>query len=182
MIAYFFWHSDAAGYERDLIAFHRALAAFPPPGFLGSAICFVSGVPWLPEAGGYEDRYLLADFAALGALNEAAVAGPRRGAHDAVASAARGGVGGLYRPRAGTIDGGFRPFRTWIAKPAGMSYTEFDEFLRPLVTPGAVVWQRQLVLGPTPEFCIETGAPIDLVGEALRIEARAVWPGDRIQA
>ena len=58
-----------------------------------------------------------------------------------------------------------------------MSYTDFDGFLRPLVTGGALVWQRQLTLGPTPEFCIETAGPVSLraAGE-LRIEACAVWP------
>jgi hypothetical protein len=179
MLAYFFWHWPAAtdAYERDLIAFHRTLAADPPPGFLGSSVARLPAALWLPEGGGYEDRYLLADFAALGALNEAAVSGQRRAPHDAVAARAAGGAGGLYRLRAGRADGIFRPYRAWTAKPAGTSYAEFDEFLRPLVTEGTLVWQRQLTLGPTPEFCIETAAPLaSPPPAAIVVEAGAVWP------
>ena len=174
MLSYFFWHwpAGARDYERNLIAFHRALAANPPAGYLGSAICRLPGAPWLPEAGGYEDRYFLTDFAALGALNEAAISGSRRAPHDVVASQAAGGAGGVYQLRAGAGSGRFRPFRTWVAKPAGTSYSDLDEILRPLIRGGALAWQRQLTLGPTPEFCIETTAPLEnSMADALALEA-----------
>jgi len=49
-----------------------------------------------PAAGGYEDWYLIEDFAALGVLNEAAVGRGHRSAHDQVARRFGVGAGGMY--------------------------------------------------------------------------------------
>ena len=64
------------------------------------------------------------------------------------------GVAGLYSLRMGQPDAS-PPFSAhWLSKPSGMSYPTFFESLRPLCQEGATLWGRQMVLGPTPEFCL----------------------------
>jgi hypothetical protein len=157
MLAYLFWHWPAPGVEAGhyadaLFAFHRSLAASPPAGLRGSRVFLVEGAPWVPVERAYEDWYLLDDFAALGALNEAAVSGARRDPHDAAARLAAGGAGGLYRRLSGSAGAAGRA--SWLAKPAGTGYAEFLARFS-----GGELWQRQLVLGPAPEFCLLGAAP-----------------------
>jgi hypothetical protein len=109
MLTYVFWHSPAGGvapsiYEESLTAFHRALAAHAPPGFGTSAAFAFRGAPWFAAESGYLDWYKVEDFASLGALNDAAVAGARKDPHDKVAQLAGAGLGGLYRLVAGHAD------------------------------------------------------------------------------
>jgi hypothetical protein len=85
----------------------------------------------------------------LRALNEAAVSGHRLRPHDDVAVMADKGVAGVYALHLGAaqlIDAGRA---VWCGKPAGVSS---DEFLG-LHGGRKSLWQRQMVLGPTPEFC-----------------------------
>ena len=168
MLAYTFWHwprsdADPADYEARQRAFHEALAAEPPPGFHGSAIAAVTGAPW--AAGGtaaYEDGYLVADFTALGVLNEAAVSRSRSRPHDAAASLAAGGAGAVHALRAGAPVP--RPEAAhWLSKPADTPYGELLARLEPLVrAAGGALWMRQMVLGPAPEFCVHAGAGLAL--------------------
>jgi hypothetical protein len=156
MIAYVFWHwpasgSDITGYERSQLGFHAKLAELPPAGFVRSWSFRITGAPWLKVEGGYEDWYLLESSAALDTLNEAAVAPPARGAHDAAAAGAAG-VGGLYRLHSGEP----RPAggsATWFNKPAGIAYRDLYAGIAATTT----LWRRQMVLGPGPEFLIEDG-------------------------
>src|SRR5215210_5879039 len=102
MLAYLFWHEpraevDPERYVELLQGFHRALAAAPPPSFVRSWSVRLDVAPW--DAGprqAFEDWYLVEDWAALGTLNHAAVRAPRDEAHDAIASRATNGAGGLY--------------------------------------------------------------------------------------
>jgi len=158
VLAYVFWHRPAgaggAAYEARLAAFHRALGRT-------SAALWRPALPWLAGAGpGYEDWYLVADWAALGQLNLAAVSGARSAPHDAVAALAREGQAGVYAP----LHGG-EPVAgdvTWLAKPPGTSYADFHEELgkRP-------AWQRQMTLGPAPEYVVE--------------EPEVPWPAARVR-
>ncbi len=153
MLAYVFWHwpapeVDAARYAETLVAFHRVLASVPSPGLRGSRVYEVQGAPWVPVPRAFEDWYLLDDFTALGALNEAAVSGARREPHDSAARLAAGGHGGVYRMLAPALRRP-SPTTTWCSKPAGVPYAEFLSKL-----PLAETWQRQMVLGPAPEFCL----------------------------
>lgn len=168
MLAYVFWHWPAVAeegrYEEALVAFHRSLAASRPDGMRGSRAFAVEAAPWLPVARAYEDWYFLDDFAALGTLNEAAVSGARRAPHDGAARLAGGGAGGVYRRISSPVG---RPVDriTWLAKPAGMSYAELLARL-----PAVEVWQRQLVLGPAPEFClVGSDPPAGLEGRAVPV-------------
>jgi hypothetical protein len=157
MIAYVFWHWPAheTGYEAALLEFHRALAAHPSKGFRGSRSTRVGLRPWLAVPRAYEDWYFVDDFAALGALNDAAISGPRAASHDAVAALPAGGTAALYGLVSGEVA---RPlhvaFRT---KPSGVTYASYWASLPRDVQ----VWQRKMVLGPSPEFCILCDRPLD---------------------
>ena len=149
MLAYVFWHRPApdagAAYEPGLRAFQAVLREAPPAGFVA---CWTYAV----EGDAYEDWYLVDDWAALGVLNDAAVDAGHRVPHDAVAALAADGIAGVFRLIAGD---GERPraVRTTLAKPAGVSYAEFAAaVVEPAAGNGAAVWQRQMTLGPGPEF------------------------------
>jgi hypothetical protein len=152
MLAYVFWHRaepGAEGYEERLVAFHQALQAHPPAGFVTSHAFRLDDAPWLPGEGApHEDWYLVADWAALGQLNLAAVSGARSAPHDAVAALARQGQAGIYAPLHGGEPAAGEV--VWLAKPDGMSYADFHAELaeRP-------AWQRQMTLGPAPEYVVE---------------------------
>jgi len=171
MLTYLFWHrpSDStavAEYEREHLAFHRSLARTPPVGMRGSVATRMAEIPWLGGAGGgYEDWYLLADFTALGVLNEAAVGRGHRTSHDRVARRFGTGAGGLYclvegEPQTAAAQVAQAPLAIWIARPPGSTQRELGELLGDGMDPGhASLWRRQLVLGPAPEFCLLAGEP-----------------------
>ena len=143
-LAYVFWHRpspEALEYEAALQSFHRALGEAAIEGFRRSA-AFRVQLPWCD---GYEDWYLVDDWGALGVLNEHA---PQLAEHGPVAAMSEHGAGGVYRLllgeaalEASTV--------AWESKPPGMTY----EAWRAQLT-GRSVWQRQLVLGPGPEYCL----------------------------
>jgi len=93
------------------------------------------------------------NFAALEALNECAVSGSCKDPHGRVASYAAGGAGGVYRLRAGEPGLATARVALWFAKPSGMSYEDLYSALQPAIEQAAgSLWQRQMVLGPAPEF------------------------------
>jgi hypothetical protein len=115
----------------------------------------VGARPWLGVEKGYEDWYFVDDFAALGALNEAAVSGARKAPHDAIAALPLGGAGGLYAFLQGRVA---RPrFAAFRSKPSGVTYASYVAAL----PAEAEVWQRQMVLGPAPEYCFLTEEPLE---------------------
>lgn len=174
MLAYVFWHrpgpgSGGASYERALAAFHEVLQADPPDGFHGSAALRVTGAPWLPGGEGYEDWYLLTGFADLGTLNRAAVAGRRQAPHDDVALRSGHGAGGVYASWVGATEVGGGP-ATWFTKAPGTTYEALRAgLLRP-------TWQRQLVLGPAPEFRLAGDGPAPAGTEVVAVtSSEVVW-------
>jgi hypothetical protein len=163
VLAYVFWHrpsdpSAAGAYEDALVAFHRSLAHSLPVGTKASASFRVTELPWLEGAGGYEDWFLVEDFAALGVLNEAAVGRGHRSSHDEAAHRFGTGAGGLY----GLIEGercaealGEATTAVWVARPAGSKSRALGDLLGDGMDPAkASLWRRQLVFGPAPEFCL----------------------------
>jgi hypothetical protein len=168
VLAYVFWHRPRphvapAHYEAGLAAFHATLAASPPEGFRESLRLRTGAVPWLPGDGdAYEDWYLVEDWAALGRLNDAAVQGARRTPHDAVAAEASAGTAGIYRRMLGAPrPAGARA--TWFAKPDGLAYADLgDQLDERLQGVDASLWQRQMTLGPTPEFVLLADEALDL--------------------
>ena len=166
---------DAAAYEARQRRFHEALAAEPPPGFHGSLIVAARSLPWAAAGGAvYEDWYLVADFTALGSLNEAAVSRSRSAPHDAAAAVAAGGAGGIYALVAGTPVPHPEVAR-WFARPPGERHADLMADVAPLLSSGGGgLWMRQMVLGPAPEFCLHGAAPLpDRLG-AVTVDLRPV--------
>ena len=185
MLAYVFWHwrrpgVDALEYENRQRRFHDAMAAERPAGFERSVSVTVRGASWANGGGiAYEDWYLVRDSAALDALDEGAMSAGRRMPHDAAAAVAAGGTAGLYKARLGEPTTAPR-FASWFTKPAGLSYEQLFTIIRPLVGTknGGALWVRKMVLGPTPEMCLQTSEPVTLPAEfaPITLELRQVYP------
>ena len=163
MLAYVFWHwpqpqIDRGSYVDHLVEFHCTLAANKPDGFQQSVVFRITNADWLNTDGeAYEEWYLLDDSAAMDRLNEAAVTGVCEEPHNRVAREAADGTGGLYRLRAGAEDLAQAKFAVWLSKPSGVSYKDFYAGLETITSqPGVTLWQRQMTLGPTTEFCIHS--------------------------
>jgi len=169
VLAYLFWHRPQADaevdpYEERLTAFHRSLAHLPPVGLRATWSFRVEELPWLaapgPEGtappGGYEDWYLVEDYAALGVLGEAAVGRGHRTAHDRAARHFGAGAGGLYALREGQEQAlAEASVGIWVGRAPGSAQPVLGELLGDGAAPGrSCLWQRQLVLGPALEFCL----------------------------
>jgi len=185
MLGYVFWHWPQTGvatatYESKLRDFQTTLAVNKPTGFHRSALFHVRGANWLGGvADAYEEWYLVDGSAGLDPLNDAAVAPACRAAHDAAAQLAAGGAAGLYRLRAGEAELETARAACWLAKPAGMKYEDFYASLRPLTSqPRVALWGRQMLLGPTPEFCLRSPAKVELPAglAGLSTELELLWP------
>jgi hypothetical protein len=191
-LAYTFWHRarpeiDPAGYEAGLQAFHQRLSAVPIPGFRDSWTLRVPDLPWQP-GGGYEDWYLVDDFAALGVLAEHAVDSVRTPTHDQMARSVRDGAGGLYAllgetgETSGPGDSGRAEQSGWVGwftKQPGVGYQQLRADLTRSIEAGLVraVWQRQLVLGPAPEFRVLAPGPVPVSGADLQVGVPVVRSG-----
>jgi hypothetical protein len=169
MIAYVFWHWPQPGIERaayldHLSSFHQTLASNKPVGFQRSVVFRIQDAAWLNTNGEtYEEWYLLDDSAAMDKLNEAAVSGACEEPHNRVAREAADGVAGLYRLRVGQEDLAQSRFAVWLSKPNGVSYNDFYAALQSVTSQqGVALWGRQMVLGPTTEFCIHSPTQIEL--------------------
>ena len=178
MLAYLFWHRpipgvDRSAYEAAVQGFHESIREAPTEVLLTSACHRLDRIPWLAatdvghgDEPGYEDWYLVPDSAALDRLNEAAISARHRSLHDTAAALAGDGAGGLYAPfeLPGGKDLQFERARdsesVWMSKPPRVSYSDFMPDLAALTPPEARVWQRRLVLGPAPEFCVELSGQI----------------------
>jgi hypothetical protein len=157
MLAYVFWHTrsaatDARAYEEQLLRFHELLRAARIDGFLASSCARVFGLPWTPANDVYEDWYVLSDSAVLDRINGAAVAQAAT-PHDQLALASDWGAGGLYRHALGQLDlTADQAF--WFAKPRGMTYAQLNSLVTASALRTTCLWQRQMVLGPAPEYCL----------------------------
>jgi hypothetical protein len=168
VLAYVFWHRprrdvDVREYEEAQVAFHEALSR-------ASACIRLEELPFEPAGGsaepdaaapgGYEDWYLVDDWADLGQLNAEAVDAARRDRHDRAAALSAAGWGAVYALVKGppAIPNG----ASWRHRPRDEAQ---EEHLGSL--PETTVWQRLLVLGPAPELCLATAASSG---------RRRVWP------
>jgi len=180
-LAYVFFHAPApeqapATYEAALAAFHTSLHDAAPDGFVGSASYRCSRLPWAPHPFGavvYADWYFLRDWASLGTLNREAVRPPHRAPHDVVAGRSEHGAGGLYALRAGAPEPDRLRFELWSSKPAGVPSAEY--IARVHDATATSTWQRQLALGPAPEFCRRSLTRPTAASEGLIVEVRPVF-------
>jgi hypothetical protein len=167
VLAYLSWHrpavtADLFAYERALVQFHHSLAHRPPSGFRGSATFRTAELPWLlPEdpgpggGAGYEDWYLLDDWAAVGVLEEAAVSQGHLSAHEKVASLSGPVTGAVYRLVEGHPDLLETRVAVWVAPSPEHADPSFAALLGDGMDPaGGGLWRRSLGLGPAPEFCL----------------------------
>jgi hypothetical protein len=63
-----------------------------------------------------------------------------------------------------------------------MRYDELWNAFAPLVQTGrAALWMRRMVLGPSPEFCLQSAESMTLPAACapLHVALRMVWPGGR---
>jgi len=169
MLAYTFWHWKAPEvsrelYEKALSEFQKSLAAAAPDGFQGSMVVRLNGAPWTGTATeAYEELYLLQGSGAMDILNEAAVSASCKATHDRAARMAAGGCAGLYRLRLGAENIFQARVAAWFAKPAGTIYDELYRLITQRVDSSqGSLFGRQMVLGPTPEFCLLTPSKFDL--------------------
>jgi hypothetical protein len=164
VLAYIFWHRpeptvEQAAYEHALEQFHRSLAHRPPVGLRASGALRAPELPWLGSAPGYEDWYLLDDWAAVGVLEEAAVSHGHVTAHDGVASRAGPGTGAVYRLIEGHPQLPNTRLAVWVERPAGHEYLSLEALLGDGMDPAAsCLWRRCIALGPAPELCLLTTA------------------------
>ncbi|HEX2703499.1 MAG TPA: hypothetical protein VHM72_08715 [Solirubrobacteraceae bacterium] len=161
MLAYVFWHRAAATvaggeYEDACRRFHRGLATHRPGGLIGTACLRAERLPWLAYGGpGLEDWYIVEDFAAVGVLNEAAVARGHLSAHDRAAGLMGEGTGSIYRLLDGTPELSSVRVAAWISPARGHDVSLLDDFLADgMERSAASLWRRQLALGPAPELCL----------------------------
>jgi hypothetical protein len=196
VLAFLAWHrpaSDVArdAYESALQRFHRSLAHQPPGGFRGSASVRVEQVPWL-DGTVYEDWYVIEDWAALGVLEEAAVSRGHASAHAAAASLTSMETAAVYRLLEGSADPGRAATAVWVspsgddAATRGQARPALGQLLGDGIDPERDgLWQRCLVLGPAPEYCLLAGeAPAGVAPSRLpqgwtatTVEREVLWRG-----
>jgi hypothetical protein len=188
-IAFVFWHAptpsvSTSTYETGIAAFHRALAEHRPRGFLASASYRIARVPWAATPAwpvAYVDWYLLADWSALGTLNTGAVDPSHRSPHDAAAVLSDRGQGSVFALRSGAGELPSVRFEIWCSKPRGTPTDAFVGSLDEAPDPGGSVWQRQLSLGPAPEFCRRSRSPPShRVPDSVQVELRPVELGGEL--
>jgi len=184
-LAYVFWHwprpeVTPSSYEAKLTSFLRSLNSNKPGGFVEALSFRVGSVSWGRQDGStYEDWYIVENFAALGALNEAAVEGETRGPHDSVAKDYMKGVGGVFKSIAGELRPRETRFATWIEKPIGPSYESYyEEVAKNVGDKKSTLWRRQMVLGPSPQFCIHSEEALQVSADLTprTLELRRIGP------
>jgi hypothetical protein len=168
-LAYVFWHwprpdVPQGSYETELLSFVRDLSSARVPGLREAFSFRVGPLPWGPERGTfYEDWYVVEDFSSLDVLANAAISGSAGKAHQAIVKDFMKGAGGVFRLVTDDIQlDGFR-FVTWTDKAIGASYSSYIEEIVGLTKGGLTdIWQRQLALGPSREFCIHSTEVADM--------------------
>ena len=167
-LAYVFWHWPRPGvtvgvYKRKLGSFQSSLRAGRPDLVADLLSYRVDSLPWGPRASPlFEDWYLVEDFSALGSLNDAAVAGSTKRFHDSVAGDYLKGAGGVFERVLGSIPLREARYATWIEKTVGIPYQSYYEEVKELLgETKSDLWRRQMVLGPSPQYCVHSIEPLN---------------------
>jgi hypothetical protein len=176
MIGYVFWHQkidsvSSNDYERTLKEFHEKLVGARIRGYLGSVSLKIEGAYWMgSKKSGYEDWYYMTDSGVIDILNHGAVSGNMMPIHNNAAGLATGMHAGLYQLKSSSANHRESTWCIWLSKPGGMSYDDFNSMISSTVPAHSIdYWRRQMVLGPTPEFCITSDNRIDINPETKPI-------------
>jgi hypothetical protein len=172
MIGYVFWHQKidsvtSSDYEHTLKEFHEKLSQARIRGYLGSMSFKIEGARWMgSKMSGYEDWYYLTDSGVIDILNVGAVTGNMFPIHNNASGLATGMHAGLYQLKSPSANNTESSWCIWFSKPSGMSYDDLNKMISSTVPVQNIdYWRRQMVLGPTPEFCIMSNKRIDLSHE-----------------
>ena len=170
MIAYVFWHQkmelvSSKTYENALIMFHRSLYNFGVKGYIGSQTFKIEGAYWMGASeSGYEDWYLLEDSGVMDKLNQAAVSGSVKDPHNAAAHMATNLHAGLYVIKSPYLSFFSGKSATWFTKPRDVGLDQIMISHRNSNEKLGDLWMRQMVLGPTPEYCFVSEDRIEIPG------------------
>jgi len=169
LFAYVFWHwprpeISRDSYETKLTAFLHALSSEEPAGLVEALSFRVEALPWFPQRGNlYEDWYIVDNFAAIATLNETAIGGGARGPHDSIAKDYMKGAGAIFKSIKGDIRVRDARLAIWIEKGIGQPYQSYyDEVAKSVGDRKADLWRRQMVLGPSPQFCIHSEEVLEI--------------------
>jgi hypothetical protein len=183
-LAYVFWHwprpeVSTASYENKLSSFLKALSSARPSGLVEALSFRVGSLPWgPPHSNLYEDWYVVEGFSALGGLSDAAVAEGARAPHDSIAKDYMKGAGGVFKSIGGDLHLGEARFATWIEKPVGPSYESYYKELAESVGESRTdLWRRQLVLGPSSQFCVHSRVALQLPTSFRQITSKVELVG-----
>jgi hypothetical protein len=90
-------------------------------------------------------------------------------------------MGGIYLLRAGRAAVDPPSPALWFDKPDGTSYADFRDRLDRVAGDRGAVWERQMVLGPAPEYCAVTGnGPASAPVAATVVQRRPVFAGEAL--
>lgn len=153
-------------------------------GYLGSVVTRLEErAPWFQQESnseGYEEWYIVTGSDKLDALNDIAVSGARKEPHDNAAKNVLDMHAGLYRLRTGSLSNVSGTRVIWFSKPQGTSYdslyNEIPSYLKK-DSKAATLWRRQMVLGPTSEFCLTSNEEIKLPEKfkPLTLKRKVLW-------
>jgi hypothetical protein len=182
LLAYVFWHwpkqeVSTMSYEEKLTAFLASLNDDRPSGMVQAFSFRVDQLPWGPQGGHlYEDWYILEGFSALEGLSDAAVSGATKSPHDSVARDYLKGTASIFRCISGDLPLGEERVVSWVDKTPGVPYPSFyDEIAGVVGDQQARLWRRQLVLGPSTQFCLRSTEQIQFP-ESLKVVNSKLQP------